>query len=96
MPNKKSRLTQHLANTFPPWSDAREDEQSLAWQFLNIVAQPMEDLARQNIRFRDSLYLPSSPVSDVGLRYSLALPGDFVFEKNDADPSDLIFTPPRS
>lgn len=91
---KKGRSTQALANAYPPWSNIRKDEQSIGFQFLNVIGQQIDDLRKQKDRIGDNYFIGSSIVSDIDVYYQLQLPGDFVFTKEDNDDTELLFTPP--
>ena len=91
---KKAISTQNLVNAFPSWSNIRQDEQSLGFQFLNTVGIQMDDMRQQLEILSDNFFLSTARVSDIDLYYYFKLPGNFEFSKEDSDTSALIYTPP--
>jgi len=91
---EKGRSTQSLANTFPPWSNVRADEQSLGFQLLNAAGKHMDDLHKQRSHIEDNLYLTTSIISDIDVYYRYKLPGTWDFSKEDDDDTEFTFTPP--
>jgi len=81
-------------NVFPGWADIRLDEQSLGYQILNPAGKTLDDIRAQLEKIRDNYYISSAYVGDVDLFYTIQLPGDFVFTKNDDDETDLQYSVP--
>jgi hypothetical protein len=90
----KGRSTQQLVNTFPTWSNIRNDEQSLGFQLLNTVGQEIDDLLSQLDQANNNHFLSTSRVSDIDVFYIYELPGDYEFTKDDDDDTDFTYTPP--
>jgi hypothetical protein len=90
---KKAHSTQKIVNAFPPWSNIRVDEQSLGFQFANVVGGFLDDLRKQNVDIGSNYYLPTSIVSDIDVYYRAQLPRTFEFTVDDDD-SELLFTAP--
>jgi hypothetical protein len=89
----KAHSTQRLANSFPPWSRVRDDDQSVGFQFLNSLGLAHDDLWKQLIRTRDDQYLSTVPVSEIGRHYQFVLPAAFDFAR-DIDHTELLYDPP--
>jgi len=93
MARKKALATQSLANTYPLWSDIRNDEQSVGQQLLNAPAIWVDDLRRQIERTVANYYLPTSIIPDVDVYYQFNLPKTYEFDL-DNDNSENLFSVP--
>lgn len=81
---KTARSTQVLVNAFPPWSNARIDQQSNLYQFLNYtVGIPLDELRETINKIRDNYYLSTADVSDPDVFYTIKLPDSLVLTKDD-------------
>lgn len=95
MSTTKAQLTQKLVNAYPLWADARSDEQSLTFQYLNIIAgKPLDHLYKQLNRIESNYFLGSSVLSDPDVFYQIRLPGSYEFTKADDDDTELIYIAP--
>jgi hypothetical protein len=90
---KKARSTQSIVNTFPSWSNTRKDEQSLGFQFLNVIGHQFDDFKKQIKNNIDSFYLPTSNISDIDVYYKYKLSPTFEFVE-DTDNTEILFIPP--
>jgi len=89
----KGHSTQWLVNTFPLWSDIRNDEQSAGFQFLNPVGLWLDDLRRQTDRINSNYYLPTSIVSDIDVYYKFKLPKSYELSMDEDNTEYLIVAP---
>lgn len=90
MSRKKGHSTQSLVNSFPGWSDIRNDEQSLGYQIFNSIGIQLDDLRRQAEKIYANWSLANSCLSDIGLYSSYQLPRSYTFTENTGD-SDNIY-----
>ena len=91
---EKARSTQSIVNSFPGWSNIRQDEQSIGQQFMNSVGVKLDDIRKQLARLSDNYYLSTSIISDIDVYYKVQLPDTYTFTKDDDDDTDFIYTPP--
>jgi hypothetical protein len=91
---KKARTTQSMANAYPFWSDVRNDEQSMGYQFFNTIGKQIDDIQKQQQHLESNRYLSSAIVSDIDVFYSTRLPNSFEFELHDADELNPSYTTP--
>ena len=92
--NRKGRLTQRLANTYPDWTDIRSDEQSTGFQLLNAIGTALDDLSKRLFDSLDGFQLVTTPPSDLGLSYKARLPKSFSFTKTDNDDTESNYIAP--
>lgn len=91
---KNSSVTQQMVNSFPAWSSARRDEQSLAYQTINTVALNLEDMQKQLITGSKNHYLGTVNLDEIDLVHRYELAADTEFTKVDNDPGSFeIVTP---
>ena len=83
MPIKRAFTTQSLANSYPPWSNIRQDQQSLGQQFLNVVGNRLDDLRKQIDRIGRNYVLTTSNISDIDVVYQYKLPDNFLFTTDE-------------
>lgn len=85
MENKYSYLTQQLANYFPSWSKARNNNQSLAQQFFNPIGLELESLINNSkIGFRGH-FINTASLEEIDIIYEARLDKDFVFQYDTTD-----------
>jgi hypothetical protein len=93
--NRRSWVTQRLANRLPPWSKARKLAQSVFQQLLEPIGQDMEDAywwANYNV---GNYLLNTSDTNQLSGLYRLNLPPTFEWEtRHDAD--SVIYLTPTS
>ncbi len=91
---RKSHVTRELANTFPPWSRTRANEQSTGFQILNSLSAPMEKMEKELVRMRANQYLTTANLDEIDIVYKIDLPTTFEFDVDDTDPNvPLPITP---
>lgn len=83
---KKSVVTRELVNVFPPTSKVRTDEQSVGYQLLNTIAQPLERMEKQLIKMGTNEFLISANLDEIDILYKVTLPTSFTFQTNSIDP----------
>ena len=91
---KKSPITQELVNIFPPWARTRTCEQSIGYQFLNTLAQPMEKMQKSLLRAGANTHLATANLDEIDLIYKVTLPVDYEFDTNDNDNLSSVYLPP--
>ena len=87
---KKSFTTQELANIFPEWSKVRTSHQSVGYQLLNALAQPLETADIQLEKMRKNEFLTTVNVDEIDLTYRVVLPTTFEFETDETDPTNIV------
>lgn len=91
---KKALSTQTLVNVFPDWADIRTDEQSLGFQLMNVIGATFDDMRSQVTKAGVNRFLNTAVVGDIGVTYRHDLPGNFVFEREDDDDTELFWIAP--
>jgi len=91
---KKSPVAKELANSFPSWSRIRQTEQSVGFQLLNAVSQPMERMEKELIRAKANYYLPTVNLDEIDITYKLALSNSFEFATDNTDPLSSSYAAP--
>jgi hypothetical protein len=91
---KKSFTTQELANIFPEWSKVRTNHQSVGYQLLNSLAQPLEKMDTQLEKMRKNEFLTTINQDEIDLTYRVVLPTTFVFDTDTTDPTNTVSLPP--
>lgn len=91
---KKAHSTQQLVNTFPEWSNIRQDEQSIGYQLFNTAGKIFDDVRKQLERVAANYTLPTSIISDIDIYYKTQLSTSYQFVKVDNDTTDFRYTPP--
>ena len=92
----KALSAQRIVNAFPMWSETRMNEQSLGYQFANVIGNRMDDMLKQIQKIRDSYYIALANVADIDLYYYMRLPDTYEFTKDDDDTTEWIYTPPTA
>jgi hypothetical protein len=87
---KKSAVTQELTNIYPPWARIRKDDQSVGYQLLNAVAQPMEHMEKQLIKGRSNAFLATANLDEIDLTHRVLLPETFSFDEDTSDPAGPV------
>ncbi len=90
----KARLTQRLANTYPPWSLVRSDDQSVGQQFLNAAGINLDKLNKEISRGCAGWHLATTPIPEVAEFYQYRLPGNFTFSRASDDDTELEYETP--
>jgi len=91
---KKSIVTQELVNIYPPNARVRADDQSVGYQFMNALAQPMEYMEKQLAKSRANAHLVTANLDEVDLTYRVLLPETFDFDEDDSDIAGPSAVPP--
>jgi hypothetical protein len=91
----KSDVTQELVNVFPTWSKVRTDEQSVGYQFLNAIGNPMERMEKAIQKIRDNQYITTANLDEIDLIYKIKLDPDFEWDEDTTDPLFVYPTPPE-
>ena len=92
--SKKSSVTQQIVNVFPPDSNIRLDEQSLGFQFVNIIGKEFEDLDRQLQTIGKNYFLGTANLNEIDTVYRVELGNDFEFDVNENNPANPVYTEP--
>lgn len=90
----KSITTQNLINCFPPWSKVRTDDQSVGYQFLNTLAQPIEKLDRQLDKMNKNAFLVTANLDEIDIVHKIELPPTFNFDLDLSDVTNPVSLPP--
>ena len=91
---KKTHVARELANTFPPWSKTRKDEQSIGFQMLNALSRPMERMDKALVSMRANQYLTTANLDEIDILHRVILPTDFEFDADNSDPNVPISLAP--
>ena len=91
--SKRGWSTQGIVNIYPPWSNIRNDHQSLGQQLLNPIGTQLDDLRKQIQRAKANYYLSTSVASDIDVYYKFQLPRTFSFVMKN-NPTELDFHTP--
>jgi hypothetical protein len=92
---KKAFNTQRLTNTYPLWSNIRNDDQSLGYQLFNYSAgKTLDHILEQLENTKNSYYLSSSNPSDLDVYYTIKLSDTYEFTKLDDDDTELLYQTP--
>ena len=83
-----------MVNAFPEWSDARSDEQSLAFQLTNIMGEPLQKLDEQLLRMGRNYFLTTANLDEIDLVYRYELPLSFQFQTDETDSAFIVNTAP--
>lgn len=90
---KNSNKTKQLTASFPEWAKIR-DEQSIGYTFLNVLAQPLEELDKQLEKMLRNQYIPSFNLDEIDLTYKVELPSTFSFTLDLTDPTNPVKVAP--
>lgn len=93
--NRRSWLTQRLANRYPPWSAVRTNPHSIGQQIINHPAKELEDGYWQVNYNLNNRFLLSCDLQEIENLNRLVLPNTFEFEKNER-PTGTIYKEPTS
>lgn len=91
---KKSNSAIEMANAYPTWSRIRYDQQSLGFQFLNAVAEPLENMSRELVKSKANYYLSTMNLDEIDITYRVTLPVEFDFSLDRSDPLNPVSAPP--
>lgn len=83
-----------MINAFPEWSDARSDEQSLAFQVTNVMGVPLQKLDEQLLKIGRNYFLTTANLDEIDLVYKFELPLSFQFQTDETDPSFTVNVEP--
>lgn len=87
-------MTQRIANSLPPWSDARQNQFSVAQQFLNPIATTLEDLSKYKIDEINNLTLTKANLDLLDVTEIVRLPNDFTFGRSWNNLTLVGYVPP--
>ena len=71
--NKLSPLTQELVNAFPDWTKVRKDSQSMGFQLLNNLANPIEKLEFDLNKLDHNMFLDTFNMDELTLIYKVPI-----------------------
>lgn len=74
-----------MVNAFPEWSDARSDEQSLAFQVTNVMGEHLQKLDEQLLKMGRNYFLTTANLDEIDLVYKYELPLSFQFQTDETD-----------
>src|SRR3990167_3133478 len=90
---KKSKIINSLVNKYPEWSDIRQDEQSYGQQYLNVLANRLEDLQEQLHTLSKNYYPTTANTDDIDIIYKFNLPKTYEFEQDEDESNQQIIAP---
>lgn len=93
--NRRSWLTQRLANRYPPWSAVRDNPHSIGQQIFNHLAKELEDNYWQIHYNLNNRFLLSCDLQQIENLNRLALPSTFEFDKTEK-PIGTIYKEPTT
>lgn len=91
---RKSRVTRELVNYFPGWSRIRNEDQSVGYQYLNALAQPLDDMDHYLERMRSNQYLSTINLDEIDWTYYIQLPATYEFSYDSGDPLEYKYEAP--
>jgi len=92
--NKKSPVSQNLANAYPLWSAIRNNEQSLGRQLINTISNALEDLDKQVENTGLNYFLNTANMEDMDIVFTMTLPGNYQFQLKNSNQQDFEFVSP--
>lgn len=91
---KQSTVTQRMVNGFPDWSAIRSDQQSLGFQLVNVAGNLIQDVDEQVQKSGLNYYVPTMNLDEIDVVYTHELDKSFLFDVDESDPTNPIYTPP--
>lgn len=91
---KKSPITQDLVNIYPPRARVRTDDQSVGYQFMNVMANPMEDMEKQLTKGLANAHLFTANLDEIDITHRVMLPETFDFDEDNSDIAGPTLLPP--
>jgi hypothetical protein len=83
---KKTRSAQELVNFFPTWSRIRNSDQSVGFQFLNALSNPIDRMDHYLEKMRLNQYLDTVNLDELAWSYVVPLPETHEFTYDTTDP----------
>lgn len=81
----KSPIAQELANYFASWTRVQQQDQSVGFQILNTLAQPLENMQDEISRAGANAFLSTYNLDEISNLHRVDLPPDFAFEVESDD-----------
>jgi hypothetical protein len=82
---KKSIVAQQLVNFYPDWSRVRSDDQSNGYQFLNVIANKLEDLDKYLFKMERNNSLITANIDEIDWLSKVYLGTSFTFDEDTSD-----------
>jgi hypothetical protein len=91
--NKISPVTQQIANAFPDWTRLRQESQSMGFQLLNAIADPLEKIETNLNKLNHNNFLSSVNLDEPALIFRVPV-SNYEFEEVRENGRFVNYKPP--